>query len=124
MARVTKVVGFSVPPAMMREVEQVSREEHRTKSELFREMFRLYKRYRQGRDVEEGRWVGQLIEEAQREQQENPLSKEEVLEESRRLARAGQRRSSKLGIRTTDADIVRLIHKQRASRRAKSGSRH
>jgi len=48
----------------------------------------------------------------------NPMSKEEVLEESRRLARSGQRQARKLGIRTTDADIVRLIHEQRASRRA------
>ena len=118
MARTTKILGFSVPPAFAQEVERVSREERRTKSELFREMFRVYERYRRQRDQEELRWVNQVITEAQREQQENPATKEELLAESRRLARYGASQAKKLGIKTTDAEIVRLIHKQRARHNA------
>jgi len=46
MGRITKVIGFSVPPALAEEIEQVAKAERRTKSELFREMFRVYQVYR------------------------------------------------------------------------------
>lgn len=46
MSRTTRVMGFSVPPRIAEEVEQIAREENRTKSELFREMLRVYKSYR------------------------------------------------------------------------------
>lgn len=46
MSRTTKVLGFSVPPALAEEVEQIAQEERRTKSELFREMLRVYQAYR------------------------------------------------------------------------------
>lgn len=118
MARTTKILGFSVPPALHQEVERVSREERRTKSELFREMFRVYERYRRQRDLEERRWVNEVIAEAQREQRENPMTREELLAESRRLARYGSRQAQRLGIKTTDAETVKLIHKQRARHNA------
>ena len=50
MGRITKVIGFSVPPALAEEVEQVAKAERRTKSELFREMFRVYQVYRRQRE--------------------------------------------------------------------------
>jgi metal-responsive CopG/Arc/MetJ family transcriptional regulator len=46
MSRITKILGFSVPPSMVEEVEQIAQEERRTKSELFREMLRVYQAYR------------------------------------------------------------------------------
>lgn len=49
MARTTKVMGFSVPPEIVEEVEQIAREESRTKSDLFREMLRVYRSYRKHR---------------------------------------------------------------------------
>lgn len=49
MSRTTKVMGFSVPPAIVEEVEQIAKEENRTKSELFREMLRVYRSYRKHR---------------------------------------------------------------------------
>ena len=64
MGRVTKVIGFPVPPALAEEVEQVAKAARRTKSELFREMFRVYQCYRQQREQEEERWVIELIREA------------------------------------------------------------
>jgi predicted DNA-binding protein len=38
-----KYVGFTVPPLMEEKLEQMAKEEHRTKSELFREMVRVYR---------------------------------------------------------------------------------
>jgi metal-responsive CopG/Arc/MetJ family transcriptional regulator len=43
MARTTKVLGFSVPPKLAREVEAMARRERTTKSELFRRMVQIYK---------------------------------------------------------------------------------
>ena len=42
MARTTKIVTFSMPPAMEEQLRQVAEEEGRTVSELLREGFRLY----------------------------------------------------------------------------------
>ena len=54
--RISRMVGFSVPPTMAEELDRVAEEERRTKSELFREMFRVYLTYRrikrQQEDVE------------------------------------------------------------------------
>jgi hypothetical protein len=46
MPRTTKTLGFSMPAAMVEEFEMLCEEERRTKSELFRAMFRVYKYYR------------------------------------------------------------------------------
>ena len=40
--RTTKVMTLSLPPEMAKEVEDISKEENRTKSELFREALRKY----------------------------------------------------------------------------------
>ena len=67
MSRTTTLLGFSVPPSVAREVEVFAREERRTKSELFREMVRVYRRFRDERDRQEIRWVANLIREAKAE---------------------------------------------------------
>ena len=59
--------------------------------------------------------VMKLIADTQREEAESPKSTKEILAESRRLARSGQRRAKKLGIDTSDASIVKLIHEFRAN---------
>jgi metal-responsive CopG/Arc/MetJ family transcriptional regulator len=64
MGRITKVIGFSVPPSLAEDVERVAKAERRTKSELFREMFRVYQLYRKQREQGEERWVMDLIREA------------------------------------------------------------
>lgn len=48
MLRVTKLISFSIMPDFLREVEQVAKEENRTKSELIREALRRY--------IEERKW--------------------------------------------------------------------
>jgi metal-responsive CopG/Arc/MetJ family transcriptional regulator len=47
MARSAITIGFSVPPELAAEVERMARFEGRTKSELFREMVRVYRRERE-----------------------------------------------------------------------------
>jgi ribbon-helix-helix CopG family protein len=116
MNRTSKVLGFSVPPAMVTEVEALAREERRTKSELFREMVRVYQRFREQRDRDEARWVSNLIHEARAEQARRPMPVDEMLAESERLSRAGAKRAKKLGIRTTSRSISQLIHERRKTR--------
>lgn len=67
MSRTTKVLAFSVPPSMVEEVEQMAQEERRTKSELFREMLRVYRSYRKHRpepDISEN-WAHSISREAE-----------------------------------------------------------
>lgn len=47
MARTATTIGFSVPPELAREVERMAAAAGRSKSELFREMVRVYKRDRE-----------------------------------------------------------------------------
>ena len=116
MSRTTKIVGFSVPPIFVKEVEALAKQECRTKSELFREMVRVYRRYRDQRDRDENRWIMGIIEEAKSEQERNPMSIEDMLKESARLSRYGARQAKKLGIKPQDID--RIVHDYRARKQA------
>ena len=116
MSRTTKIVGFSVPPIIVKEIETLAKQERRTKSELFREMVRVYRRYRDQRDRDENRWIMGIIEEAKSEQEKNPMSIEEILKESDRLSRDGARQARKLGIKPEDID--RIVHDYRARKQA------
>jgi len=111
MSRTTKVLGFSVPPPLVREVEQVAKAERRTKSELFREMFRVYKCYRKQREQEEDDWVMKLIREAKEEQEKNPMPPEEIVAELEDLAREVSAKAKARGIKAKDVD--RIIHAAR-----------
>jgi metal-responsive CopG/Arc/MetJ family transcriptional regulator len=64
MSRVTKILGFSVPPSMAEEFESIAREERRTKSELFREMLRLYQTYRKQAEQAEAEHLRQAAQQA------------------------------------------------------------
>ncbi len=111
MARTTQIVGFSVPPTLAQEMEQIAKAEKRTKSELFREMLRVYKRYRTQREREEDGWVMKVIREAQEEQVKNPMTVEEMLKEDEELARYGAAQAKKLGIKPKD--VNRIIYESR-----------
>jgi metal-responsive CopG/Arc/MetJ family transcriptional regulator len=118
MGRTTQILGFSVPPAVVKEVEELAKEERRTKSELFREMVRVYRRYRSQRDRDEDRWISNLVAEAKAEQERNPMSAEEMLAEDERLARYGARQAEKLGVKTDMRSINRTIHERRKARKS------
>jgi Ribbon-helix-helix protein, copG family len=116
MSKTAQTLGFSVPPAIVKEVESMARQERRTKSELFREMVRVYRRYRTERDRDELRWVKEIIAETQAEEAKNPWTLEELLAEDDRLAQYGAAQAKKLGIKPKD--VNRLIHEYRRERRA------
>ena len=106
-----KVIGFPVPPALAEEVEQVSKAERRTKSELLREMFRVYQRSHQQREQEEERWVVELICEAKEEQERNPMTTEELAKELKELARDVSQQAKNRGI--TSKDVNRIVDESR-----------
>ncbi len=113
-SRTTKILGFSVPPAVLKEVEGMAKEEQRTKSELFREMVRVYKRYRDQQERDEERWITNIIAEAKIEQQKNPLSAAEMIREGDRFAQYGKKQAKKLGVKTKN--VNNIIHEFRKSR--------
>lgn len=116
VSRTTKILGFSVPPALQKEVEEIAKEERRTKSELFREMLRIYKRYRTQRERDEDSWVMQVIRDAEAEKKTDPMSQADILRESDRSARYGATQAKKLGIKPGDID--RIMHEHRARKRS------
>lgn len=106
MSRTTKVLGFSVPPALEQEVEQIAKEERRTKSELFREMVRVYKRYRTQREQDAERWVMNLIREAQEEERTNPRTPQEMVTELKEFGREVAAKAKKRGIKQKDVNTI------------------
>jgi hypothetical protein len=116
-ASTMKHVGFTVPPPMEEELEQMAKEEHRTKSELFREMVRVYRSYRKRHPEPEidQEWVMQVLREAQEEEKRNPMTDEEFLREFRELAQYGAGQAKKMGIDVEDDEVVdRIVHEERA----------
>jgi Ribbon-helix-helix protein, copG family len=53
MARTAVTIGFSVPPETADQVETMASREGRSKSELFRDMFRVYREQRELEAFEE-----------------------------------------------------------------------
>lgn len=53
MARVSKVLSFSLPPDMASKIEDLAKSENRSKSELLREMVSVYERYQAETDWQE-----------------------------------------------------------------------
>jgi hypothetical protein len=121
-----KHVGFTVPPPMEEELEQMAKEEHRTKSELFREMVRVYRSYRKRHPEPEidDEWVMQVLREAQEEEGRNPMTTEELLRESRALAEYGARQAKRVGIDVDDDEVInRIIHEERTRWRERQKNR-
>jgi metal-responsive CopG/Arc/MetJ family transcriptional regulator len=118
-----KHVGFTLPSPMEREFDRIATEEHRTKSELFREMFRVYRSYRKKHPEPtiDDEWVMQVIAEAEEEERWNPMTTEELLRESRVLSEYGARQAKKVGIDVEDEEVInRIVHEERARWREKN----
>ncbi len=111
-SRTTKIIGFSVPAEIARGVEELARKERKTKSELFRQMVSIYRRYARLSEALELAAIETLIREANRG---SKRSAEAEVKEFRRLQRYGQQAAKKLGIKT-DADVNRLVEEFRAGR--------
>ncbi len=95
MSRTTPIRAVSVLPKPVKQVKALDRAQ---------------------RDLDERRWVENLIAEAKAEEAANPMSIEEMHKESERLSRYGERQAKKLGIKPKDID--RLIHEYRRERRS------
>jgi metal-responsive CopG/Arc/MetJ family transcriptional regulator len=125
-ASTMKHVGFTVPPPMEEELEQMAKEEHRTKSELFREMVRVYRSYRKRHPEPEinDEWVMQVIREAEEEEKRNPMTDEEEEELEQKLLHYGAEQAKKKGINVKDEEeIDYIIYEARARWREKQKNR-
>jgi metal-responsive CopG/Arc/MetJ family transcriptional regulator len=126
-ARTMKNVGFTVPPSMAEEIDRMAHEEHRTKSELFREMMRVYRMYhKQLEKAEEEqfqRMIDGVIAEALKAQEEGRslMTDEEAEKMEQELMRYGAEQGRKTGINVEDdEEINRMVHNVRARRREKN----
>lgn len=109
MARQYKTLGFSVPPTMAARIDEIARERQFTRSELFREMFRLWEqRDRQTRlDPDSDEAILKLFAEEQEKERRNPTPLAESLRSFEEIRRNLQSRAKALGIEVTeDGEIL------------------
>lgn len=106
MARTYKTVGFSIPPQIVERIERTVRERNMTKSELFREMFRVWEKgERLDSDSDEA--VLRLAAEEKEKERLNPTTVEERLREFEEIRRNLLERAQSLGISVTeDGEIL------------------
>ena len=117
--RVSKNIGFTVPPRMVEEFEYIASEEGSTKSELFRRMFRLYQSYRiplRERREDSAMWAERLIVEAQKEEHRSPLSDEAFRTGVEQAVRYGAERARAVGV-TSEEDINDIVYEERQKHR-------
>ena len=62
-----RVIGFSVPRDTAKQMDAIARKEQRTKSELFREMFRVWSIYRKREDQMWDEQIAAIINEVNAE---------------------------------------------------------
>jgi metal-responsive CopG/Arc/MetJ family transcriptional regulator len=114
-----KHVGFTIPPPMEEELEQMAKEEHRTKSEMFREMVRFYRTYRKRFErVEDERFermIDKIIAEAIKAQEEGRslMTEKEAERAERGLFRYGAEQTKKMGIKLEDVDRIIREHREK-----------
>ncbi|MGH8558087.1 MAG: ribbon-helix-helix protein, CopG family [Methylococcales bacterium] len=115
MTRASKNIGFTVPPGMADEFEEVALEEGSTKSELFRRMFRVYRAYRKELAKAEEVKLTELVARAMQEAMQ-PMDAAAILAEEDRLQRYGSAQAGRMGV--TEADIDRIVYGARKKARA------
>jgi metal-responsive CopG/Arc/MetJ family transcriptional regulator len=109
MSRMTKVIGFSVPPEIFCVIQSLADSEGKSKSELFREMIRVYLLFRDRRLRDETHWIDEIIEQAREEKRQKGFILNEEQKELKRLQRYGALKAKQLGIKS-DKDIERMMH--------------
>jgi hypothetical protein len=89
MKRTSEILAVSVPPEAARDFRRIAEQEGRNKSELFREMLRVYRSQRERREFEELQRYG-----ARRARELGVTEKdvERLIQEYRRVARGSRRR--------------------------------
>lgn len=107
--RISKAVTFTIPPAMAEEMEFLAREEKRSKSELFREMFRLYRLFREQKRREDEDRLGQLVHMALVSVSNTPTTTAELEREAEELGSYGAERAKALGI-TREEEVSEILY--------------
>lgn len=64
-------------------------------------------------DPDEAQWVANVLAEARSDAVSTPMSVDEMLAESDRLARAAAKRAKRLGIKTDPKSVNHLLHERR-----------
>jgi Arc/MetJ-type ribon-helix-helix transcriptional regulator len=109
VARQYRTLGFSVPPAMAARIDQIVREKQFTRSEFFREMFRLWEQQDRATrpDPDSDEAILKLFAEEQEKERRNPTPVEESLRSFEEIRRNLQRRAKALGLEVTeDGEIL------------------
>ncbi len=88
MKRTSEVLAVSVPPEAARDFRRIADQEGRNKSELFREMLRVYRAQRERREFDELQRYGAR---RARELGVTERDVERLIQEYRRELRAGRR---------------------------------
>lgn len=113
--RVSKNIGFTVPPRMALDFDRLASEEGSTKSELFRRMFRLYQSYRipfEQKGVNSASWAERLLAEAKAEEKQSPLTNEEFQAGIERATRYGAKRAQSVGV-SSEEEINDIVYEER-----------
>lgn len=106
MARTYKTVGFSIPPAIAERIERTAMDRNMTRSELFREMFRVWERETR-LDPDSDEAILKLAAEEKEKERLNPTTVEERLREFEEIRRNLLERAQSLGIIVTeDGEIL------------------
>ena len=109
MTRRYKTLGFSVPPMMAARIDEVVRERQFTRSELFREMFRLWEQQDQAArpDPDSDEAILKLFARVKAAEQRHPMPVEKSLRNFEEIRRNLQRRAQSLGLEVTeDGEIL------------------
>ncbi len=109
MARRYKTIGFSVPPMIAARIEEVVRERQFTRSELFREMFRVWEKLdKQTRlDPDSDEAILRLFAEEKEKERRTPTPLEENLRSFEEMRKDLQRRAKERGlIVTEDGEVI------------------
>ena len=85
MKRPSKVLSVSVPPDTAKDFDLIAEQEGRNKSELFREMLRVYRIYRETREFESLQRYGAAT--ARRKGIRDERDVERLIQEARQEAR-------------------------------------
>lgn len=115
-SRISKLVTFTVPPAMVEEMDLIAKEERRSKSELFREMFRLYRLFREQKRREDEERLGQIVQRALADAPSGAENESELLLSLGALQSYGAERARAAGIINED-QLDHLLYASRPKQR-------
>lgn len=106
VARKYKTIGFSVPPMIAERIDEVVRERQLTRSELFREMFRVWEK-QERLDPDSDEAILKLAAKEKEKERKNPTPLEERLRSFEEIRKDLQERAKLLGIEVTeDGEII------------------